>query len=188
MKRFIASNAAITSGLLLLFSVGCSSSNPGPYGDRSSAADRAPNSTLSAGDRDFAVKAAQGGMAEVEMGNLAQQRGSNDQIRDYGKKLVNDHTKANNDLKDIANTENITLPTDMGASHRKTLDRLGKLSGSEFDREFFKESVADHRKDIDEFQKEANDGSDPALKNFAARTLPTLQDHLQTAESNGMKK
>jgi putative membrane protein len=89
----------------------------------------------------------------------------------------------NNDLKDIAGKENITLPTDISADQRRTIDRLSKLSGTQFDREFAKESVKDHRADIDEFRKEATSGDDQALKNFASSNIPTLQDHLNMAES-----
>jgi putative membrane protein len=138
---------------------------------------------LSAQDRDFAMKAAQGGMTEVEMGNLAQQRGASEQMKEYGRKLVQDHTRMNNDLKDIAGKENITLPTDISADQRRTIDRLSKLSGTQFDREFAKESVKDHRADIDEFRKEATSGDDQSLKNFASSNIPTLQDHLNMAES-----
>jgi len=152
------------------------SANPPAYSDRGAVG------TLSDADRDFAMKAAQGGMAEVEMGNLAQQQGSAANVKEFGRKLVQDHTKANNDLKDIASRENITLPADMSADERKTLDRLSKLSGAKFDSEFAKESVDDHEKDIKEFEKEAESGQNQSLKSFSSSTLPTLHDHLNMAQ------
>lgn len=184
---------AMATGLVFLATLGCSNTgnnasntgNPG-YADRNAAADRpanTPPANLSSTDRDFAMKAAQGGMAEVELGNLAQQRGSSAAVKDFGKKLVTDHTKANNDLKDIAVKDGITLPADVDAAHRKTIDRLSKLSGAQFDREFLKDAVKDHREDISEFEKQADKGTDPALKNFASSNLPTLRDHLSMAES-----
>jgi putative membrane protein len=183
-------NAILTTAFLLLSSVAWSSQK-GPYADRGTAADRAaspPAVTLSDSDRDFATKAAQGGMAEVALGKLAQERGSSKQTKDYGKMLVDDHSRLNNELSDIASRANITLPRDMGEDNRKTYDRLAKLSGPAFDREFFEGQIRDHRKDLDEFQTNASNGSDMAWKDFAARSIPTLQEHLRKAENNGMKK
>src|SRR5436309_176338 len=116
MKLFIKSGFAVVAGLALL-TIGCSNSGrdntaadrSAPSANPPAQADRSTAGNLSAQDRDFATKAAQGGMAEVEMGNLAQQQGSTDQVKDFGRKLVQDHTKANNDLKDLASRENITL-------------------------------------------------------------------------------
>ncbi|HTM51338.1 MAG TPA: DUF4142 domain-containing protein [Bryobacteraceae bacterium] len=188
MKLSIA-NAILTTAFMFLSSVACSS-KPGPYADRGSAADRAtlPASTVSDAGREFATKAARGGMAEVEFGKLAQEKGSNKHTKDYGKMLVDDHSRMNSELNSIASRENITLPADMGQDHRKTYDSLAKLSGAAFDREFFQEEISIHRKDIDEFQKEASNSSDMSLKDFASRSIPTLQEHLRMAENNGMKK
>jgi putative membrane protein len=138
---------------------------------------------VSSDDRDFAARAAQGGMAEVEMGNLAQQQGTSAQLKEYGRALVEDHTKLSNQLKDIAAKENFMLPTEMTSDERKAVDRLSKLSGPEFDKEFAKESVSDHKKDIDEFSKQARSGQDEALKTFAANTIPVLEKHLNMAEN-----
>ena len=195
MKLATKSYFATAVSLIFLASVGCSNENrrssnapaenPGAA-DRNAAADRAPATApanLSATDRDFAMKAAQGGMAEVEMGNLAQQHGMSLAVKDLGKKLVDDHTKANNELRDIAAREGITLPTEMGSKQRKSIDRLSKLSGAEFDREFLKEAVRDHKEDISEFQKEIDKGTDPALKNLASNYLSILQDHLNMAQN-----
>jgi putative membrane protein len=194
MKLSIA-NAILTTAFMFLSSVACSSQQ-GPYadrgsaGDRGSAADRArlPASTVSDADREFATKAARGGMTEVELGKLAQEKGSAKHTKDYGRMLVDDHSRMNSELKSVASRSNITLPADMGEEHRKTYDRLAKLSGAAFDREFFQEEISIHRKDIDEFQKEASSGSDMPLKDFASRSIPTLQEHLRLAENNGMKK
>jgi putative membrane protein len=198
MNRSIQLGSVVAMGLALFLSAGCSRTRDNTAADRSgapatdrsgAATERAPSQAdrntgmLSAQDRDFAMKAAQGGMTEVEMGNLAQQRGASEQMKEYGRKLVQDHTRMNNDLKDIAGKENITLPTDISADQRRTIDRLSKLSGTQFDREFAKESVKDHRADIDEFRKEATSGDDQSLKNFASSNIPTLQDHLNMAES-----
>src|SRR5262249_27505273 len=135
----------------------------------------------SAADREFANKAAQGGMTEVELGKLAEDRGATAHVKNYGKMLVEDHTRLNNELKHIASRENITLPTAVSSEQRQTIDRFARLS-SQFDREFLKDSANDHREDIKEFEKEAANGQDPALKSFASNSLPTLRKHLSMAE------
>lgn len=132
-------------------------------------------------DSQFAMKAAQGGLAEVQMGQLAETKGTNSAVKEFGKRMVEDHSKANEQLKQIAQQENITLPTDMNKMDQATYDRLSQLSGAEFDREYAKLMVKDHEKDVTEFQKESRTGKTGSVKNFAAQTLPTLQEHLQLA-------
>jgi putative membrane protein len=186
MKLSAKSGFAVLAGLAFSFAyVGCSSTSTtaSDSANRSGAADRA-TSNLSAADQDFATKAAQGGMAEVELGKLAQERGASAHVKEYGKMLVDDHTRLNNELKDIASKENITLPTDISPEQRRNIDRLAKLSGSQFDREFLKDSAKDHREDIAEFEKEAKNGQNQALKNFASTSLPTLREHLKMAEKH----
>ncbi|MDQ6708895.1 MAG: DUF4142 domain-containing protein [Acidobacteriota bacterium] len=133
-------------------------------------------------DNHFAAKAAQGGMAEVKLGQLAQDKGSSDSVKQFGKKMVEDHSKANDQLKSVAAKENITLPADVDAKDQAIYDRLSKLSGADFDRAYARDMVRDHKQDIAEFQKEANKGKDDAIKNFASQTLPTLQEHLKMAQ------
>jgi putative membrane protein len=121
-------------------------------------------------------------MAEVELGKLAQERGSSDHVKEYGKMLVDDHARMNNELKDIASKENIVLPSGVSSEQRQNIDRLAKLSGAQFDREFLTDSAKDHREDIAEFEKESNSGQDQALRDFASKSLPTLRKHLEMAE------
>src|SRR6266550_5111856 len=134
MKNSTISTFAILTGFVFVATVGCSnspqsSSAPG-YADRT-AADR-PSTTLSSTDRDFAVKAAQGGMAEVALGNLAQQQGFSLKVKDFGKRLATDHGKANDELTQIASREGITLPSTMDSKQQQTIDRFSKLSGAQF--------------------------------------------------------
>jgi putative membrane protein len=133
-------------------------------------------------DNTFAVKAAEGGMAEVELGKLAQQRASNDGVKQFGKHMVDDHTKANVELKTIAANKGITLPATLNSNDQATMDRLSKLNGAEFDKAYMDDMVKDHRADVAEFQRESQRGEDSEFKAFAAKTLPTLQDHLRMAE------
>jgi putative membrane protein len=134
------------------------------------------------GDSHFAKEAAQGGMAEVKLGQLAQEKGSNDSVKSFGQRMVDDHSKAGDKLKEAASKENITLPTDISPKDQATYNRLSKLSGAAFDRAYAKDMVKDHETDVAAFQKEANGGKSDSLKSFASETLPTLQDHLKEAK------
>ena len=138
---------------------------------------------LASADTTFATKAAQGGMAEVKLGNLAKDHASSDAVKKFGQRMVDDHTKANDELKSIASKKGISLPSDIDAKDQATYDRLSKLNGAAFDKAYMADMVKDHRTDIAEFQREANGGQDPDLKAFAGKTLPTLQDHLKEAET-----
>jgi putative membrane protein len=134
------------------------------------------------GDTHFAKEAAQGGMAEVKLGQLAQEKGSNDSVKTFGKRMVDDHSKAGDKLKEVASRENIALPSDLSVKDQATYDRLSKLNGAAFDRAYARDMVKDHETDVAAFQREANGGKDDSLKSFASETLPTLQDHLKQAK------
>ena len=132
-------------------------------------------------DRAFAKEAAEGGLAEVKLGQLAQDKGSSSAVKEFGKRMVDDHSKANDQLKQVASQKNITLPTELSRKDQATYDRLSKLSGAAFDRAYARDMVNDHQKDVAAFEREANNGKDNDIKNFASQTLPTLQDHLKQA-------
>ena len=121
-------------------------------------------------------------MAEVKLGQLAQEKGSSVSVMNVGKRMVDDHSKGNSKLKGVAMQENITLPTEISAKDQATYDRLSKLNGAAFDRAYAKDMVKDHEADVAAFQKEANGGKANSLKSFASDTLPTLQDHLKEAK------
>ena len=134
-------------------------------------------------DNKFITEAAQGGMAEVQLGHLAVQHASNDKVKQFGQRMVDDHSKANEELKQVASKKGVTLPTSVDAKDQATIDRLSKLNGADFDRAYMNDMVKDHRKDVGEFKKEASSGSDPDVKAFASKTLPTLEEHLKMAQS-----
>ncbi len=138
-------------------------------------------------DQNFMMKAAQGGMAEVKMGQLATQNAQSQAVKDFGQKMVDDHTKANDELKGLAGQKSVTLPTDLDAKDQATYDRLSKLNGAAFDKAYMRDMVMDHRKDIADFQHEANNGRDPDVKAWASKTLPTLQEHLRIAQDTDTK-
>ena len=129
------------------------------------------------------MKAAQGGMAEVEMGKLASEKAANPEVKAFGQQMVDDHGKANDQLKSIAQKENLTLPAGMNAKQQATYDKLSKLSGAAFDKAYVKDMVMDHEEDVKEFQKEASSGHNDAIKGFASETLGVLQGHLEKIKS-----
>lgn len=163
---------------------------PGQAGTMSDAQSNGQMGGMSkADDKNFMKKAAEGGMAEVQLGQLAQQNGQSQDVKDFGQRMVTDHTKANDQLKQIAEQKGVTLPTDLNSKDKAEYDRMSKMKGDAFDKAYSKMMVSDHKKDVAEFKREANSGSDPDVKNFASQTLPTLQEHLQMAEKmNGSAK
>jgi putative membrane protein len=138
---------------------------------------------LDSADRKFVDAAAQGSVAEVAMGQMAQQRGSNVQVKEFGQRMVIDHSKASDELKKVADAKGMKLPTAPASSHQHDADKLAKLSGTDFDRAYMKHMLDDHKKDVADFEKAAKSAKDADVKDFAARTLPTLQSHLQLAQS-----
>jgi putative membrane protein len=135
----------------------------------------------------FASKAAQGGLAEVEMGRLAAQRAGDPEVKAFGERMVADHSKANAELKSVASKKGLQLPTDMNSEQKSEMDKLAKLSGAEFDKEYMSAMVDDHEEDVKEFETQAKDGNDADIKTFAGKTLPTLQQHLQMAKTAAQK-
>jgi putative membrane protein len=129
-------------------------------------------------DSSFVNEAAIGGMSEVELGRLASTKGTNPEVKKFGQMMVTDHTAANNDLKALAAKKGWTLPTDVDSSHKSTMDDLKARSGADFDKEYVEEMVDDHEKDVKAFEDKANNATDPDLKAFAQKTLPTLRKHL----------
>jgi putative membrane protein len=139
--------------------------------------------TLASNQDSFWNEAAQSGMAEVNLANLALQKSTNDEVKQLAQKVVDDHTAANNELKDLAASKKVTLPTDVSAKQKAMYDKLNGLSGDQFDMEFIKTMVKDHESAVSLFQKQADTGKDAEVKAFAAKTLPTLQGHLEMAKS-----
>lgn len=141
------------------------------------AAKPATDSKLDAADQKFVMAAANGGMAEVKLGQIAQEKGESQAVKDFGKKMVEDHGKANEKLKTLASSKGITLASDITGEEKEHIEKLSKLSGAEFDKAYTADMIKDHRKDISEFRKESKQGQDADVKAFAAETLPTLREH-----------
>jgi putative membrane protein len=133
-------------------------------------------------DADFAVAAADGGMLEVQLGQLAVSKGTTDAVKKFGQSMVDDHSKANNELKALAAQKNITLPSSLSDEKQKKYNDLSEKTGAEFDKAYAKFMVEDHKEDIDAFKKEAENGKDADLKSWAAGKVPVLEHHLSMAE------
>jgi putative membrane protein len=134
-------------------------------------------------DLSFYKKAAEGGIAEVELGKLAQDKSGTQSVKDFGAMMVKDHSAANDKLKAIAESKNIKLPTSPSVGQMATKTKLEVLSGTTFDKSYIKGMVQDHQEDIKEFEKEASSGQDEDAKAYAAATLPTLKTHLKKIEA-----
>jgi putative membrane protein len=133
-------------------------------------------------DQDFVTKAAQGGMAEVELGKLAADRGATVGVKQFGQQMVDDHGKANEELKSVASKAGATIPSSPSTAQEATANKLKQKNGDGFDKAYGDAMVKDHKETIALFEKEASSGKDADLKAFAAKTLPTLKSHLAMAE------
>lgn len=131
------------------------------------------------GSFNYMKTAAQGGMFEVEVGKLAASKAQNPEVKSFGQKMVADHGKIADDLKSVAAKKKATLPTEISAEQREMIDKLSKLSGADFDKEYVEMMVEDHEDDQEAFQAQADSGNDADVKAFAARHLPTIKGHLE---------
>lgn len=138
---------------------------------------------LSKMDSTFVMKAAVGGMTEVEMGKLAQQNGMSDRVKAFGAAMVADHSKANDELKSYASMHGMTLPATLPADKQKDVDMMKKMMGKSFDMHYVGMMVDDHKKTVDMFKTAASGADDADLKAWAGKTLPTLQMHLDSIQA-----
>jgi putative membrane protein len=146
-------------------------------------ADSASQKMMKSADTAFAMKAAEGGLTEVKLGQLAAEKATNLDVKAFGQQMVDDHTKANTELKSVAGAQGMTLPTELNAKHQAMYTKLQNTSGAEFDHMYVRSMVKDHEEDVKDFQKEANSGKDPQIKDFASKTLPVLQGHLEKVKA-----
>jgi len=144
------------------------------------------NANVSKADAKFINEVAEGGMMEVRMGELGQQKSQNPEVKALSQRLVTDHTKANDELKQLAASKGTTIPTQLSDHYQKALDKLS--SASDFDKSFKEMAVKDHKNDIKEFEKALKKSNDTELKAWISKTLPTLQEHLRMAEQIGVTR
>jgi len=141
-----------------------------------------PAATLSHSDSSFLKDAAEGNMDEVKLGEMAQQKATNEKVKEFGKRMVDDHSKMANDVQSLASQKNITLPADITTTEKASNKLLSTKSGDSFDKSYISAMLKDHKDDIQAFEKEANSGTDPDVRALASKALPTLREHLKMAE------
>ena len=154
------------------------------------AARAADEPKLNEKDLTFVKNAAKGGKMEVDLGKFAAEKAANDDVKKFGQHMVDDHSKANDQLKKLAEGKGIDLKDSMDQAQKEgqeKMDRLSKLSGPAFDKAYMDDMVEDHEKDVKEFEDAANTAMDPDLKFWASSTLPTLRDHLKMAKETQEK-
>jgi putative membrane protein len=166
------------AGLLIAVPAVVSAQTP----TRRDAAKDSSTSKMARADEKFLKEAAAGNLAEVKLGELAQQQAASDSVKEFGKRMATDHQKAYDELKQLASQKGAAVPTTLDRSHQAVYDRLAKLNGAAFDRAYMKDMVKDHDKDVKAFQKEANSGKDADLKAWASQTLSTLKEHQDQAK------
>ena len=137
---------------------------------------------VSDAERDFLRKAAQGGLTEVELGRAAEEQGQNGGVKNLGKMLISDHRKNNEELMRLAVIKDVPLPMEPNSEQRGIIDQIWEVKGAAFDKQFLKIAAEDHRKDIQQYSKMAQEAKDRDVKAFAERTLPVLQKHAEHVE------
>ena len=145
------------------------------------------NARLSASDRRFITEAAHGGMFEVELGREVASKATNDDVKQFAQRMVDDHGKANDQLKKLAGDKGVDVPSSLDAKHKAEMDRITKLSGAELDKSYMSNMLRDHEKDVREFRHASEQATDPEVKSFASSTLPTLEEHLRLAKETAPK-
>jgi putative membrane protein len=186
MKKVISSLLPICM-LLVLTSTGragdISNGYQPPKAGSHSPRNTSPNSskTVTGKDLTFLNEAAPGGLMEVELGELAVKRASNADIRKFARRMIDDHSKANRELDELATKKNVTLKKEKTATQKAAIDKLSKLNGDAFDREYAKDMLKDHEEDVAKFEEAATTATDADVKKYAAKTLPTLREHLEMA-------
>jgi len=151
--------------------------------EANAANDKKFDSTSIEDDTKFAVAAADGGMMEVALGKLAQTNAASPTVKQFGQMMIDDHSKAGEELKKLASSKNISLPAALSNKNQDKYNDLAKKKGKDFDKDYTSFMVDDHKDDIDEFKKQADKGKDPDLKSWAAGKVPVLEHHLAMAQA-----
>lgn len=157
--------------------------NPGAATPPTIPGDR-PQETVNpfAADQKFLKSADEGARTQVELGKLAQEKGSSDAVKEFGKRVVDDHGKTGSDLQQLAAKVGVQLEPEMPKKAKKAQEKLSKLSGADFDRAYAKMMLDEHKSDVKAFEKESKNGKIPEAKEFAANSLPGVQERLKIAE------
>lgn len=185
MRKILSTLCVVSFGTIMTLST---AAQVGRQGTGTTSTTAHGTETAATSDATFLKKAAEGGLAEVELGQLATQKASSEEVKKFGQRMVDDHTKANDQLKQVAAEKHIDLPQQPNAKDRATKARLERLSGEQFDKAYMDDMVKDHQNDVAEFQRESKMAKDASVKSFAQQTLPTLKDHLKQAEKIAPKQ
>jgi putative membrane protein len=191
-QSMYSKTAALASVLLLCGTMGLAqmrdSSSPTPSG-QNTGADPSMDPKMngmqtgtSATDRMFVKSAMQGGMAEVQLGQLTLQKSNNDQVKQFAQRMIDDHTKLNEDMKPVAHQLGVDVPDQVSKKDRNVINKLQGLSGAAYDQAYIKDMVKDHKGDLSEFQAEASSGQDQTVKDAAAQGSKVIAQHLQMAQ------
>ncbi|MBO0724726.1 MAG: DUF4142 domain-containing protein [Blastocatellia bacterium] len=132
-------------------------------------------------EKEFISNAARGGALEVQLGNLAAQKASSEEVKRFGERMATDHSQLGQKLQQVASNLNLTPEQELTPAQQSSVNRLEKLSGKAFDREYMRSMISDHERDIAEFQRAASQATNPDIKQFVTEALPTLQEHLKMA-------
>jgi putative membrane protein len=196
MKKWVS--AAAVTCLLAISTAGQAQTAPKPQdpgrGGRTGGTPPAGGTQTKSGetakqraDEAFMRQAAMSNMAEVELGRLAARQAASADVRQFGERMVDDHTKAGGELKSLASKQNVTLPAELDQKHQAMQDKLAKMKGEDFDRAYMQHMVSAHREAVKLFETEAKSGRDEDTRAWAKKTLPTLQQHLKMAEDLNRK-
>lgn len=134
-------------------------------------------------EKEFLKEAAIGDAFEIQAGQLAEQNAGSEQVKAFAKRMVTDHSKNDDLLKGVAQTEHVALPSQLDAKHQNQKDALSKKKGSEFDKEYMSLMVHDHEQTVQKFKHEADTGNDPTITKYAQGALPVLESHLNDAKT-----
>jgi putative membrane protein len=155
--------------------------------DQQTTGNQDPTGSAAMMDKAFVRQALQGGMAEVQLGQLAQQKSSNPDVKQFAQKMVDDHTKLGDAMKQVAQQLHVKTPDSLSGKDKSTMAKLNALNGDAFDKAYIKDMVKDHKQDEKDFKQEADNTSNPALKSVASQGGQMISEHLQMIEQIAQK-
>jgi putative membrane protein len=175
-------------GIFAMLSGGCAT-QPGSETARSTPAasptlspSPSPAAYLSESDRQFVTEMSSGNLAEAQLGNLAAQKAASSDVKQFAERMVDDHSRANNELQQLVSGKGLSLPQEVGSQHQAVIDQLSKLSGREFDRAYVSEMIRKHEMTVTKLESAAQQSNDADLKAWVMKILPTVREHLQMAQ------
>ena len=182
-RKFVSLLTGVAVGALLAASAAVAQTDT----SKSRMGQTSSSTSLAKSDASFLKKAAAGGVEEVELGRLAADKASDPDVKKFGQRMVDDHSRANDELMKLAQQKGVAVPSALDAQGQKDKDKLSNLSGAQFDKAYMKMMVSDHKKDVAEFEKMSRTAKDSDVRNFASSKVPTLKEHLEMAKVDNSK-